>query len=57
MKTGRVVLITGSAGGMGASFVERFLANGDTVIATDKRAALEGTRKRRAASQTPNAFS
>ena len=35
MKTGRVVLITGASGGMGASFVERFLANGDTVIATD----------------------
>jgi NAD(P)-dependent dehydrogenase (short-subunit alcohol dehydrogenase family) len=35
MKQGRVVLITGAAGGMGGLFVERFLANGDTVIATD----------------------
>lgn len=35
MRTNRVVLITGAAGGMGALFVERFLANGDTVIATD----------------------
>ena len=35
MQTNRVVLITGAAGGMGALFVERFLANGDTVIATD----------------------
>jgi NAD(P)-dependent dehydrogenase (short-subunit alcohol dehydrogenase family) len=35
MKTERVLLITGAAGGMGALFVSRFLANGDTVIATD----------------------
>ena len=35
MQTNRVVLITGAAGGMGALFVARFLANGDTVIATD----------------------
>ena len=33
--TGRVVLITGAAGGVGAKLVERFLANGDTVIGTD----------------------
>jgi NAD(P)-dependent dehydrogenase (short-subunit alcohol dehydrogenase family) len=30
-----VVLITGAAGGMGALFVERFLQNGDRVVATD----------------------
>jgi NAD(P)-dependent dehydrogenase (short-subunit alcohol dehydrogenase family) len=30
-----MVLITGAAGGMGALIVERFLANGDSVIATD----------------------
>ena len=35
MKTGRIVVITGAAGGMGALAVQRFLANGDTVIATD----------------------
>ena len=35
MKQDRIVLITGAAGGMGALFVGRFLANGDTVIATD----------------------
>jgi NAD(P)-dependent dehydrogenase (short-subunit alcohol dehydrogenase family) len=35
MEKGRVVLITGAAGGMGALFVKRFLAHGDTVIATD----------------------
>ena len=35
MKTGRIVLITGAAGGMGSEFVARFLANEDTVLATD----------------------
>jgi NAD(P)-dependent dehydrogenase (short-subunit alcohol dehydrogenase family) len=35
MNTSRIVLITGAAGGMGALIVQRFLANGDTVIATD----------------------
>lgn len=35
MPQGRVVLVTGSAGAIGAAFVERFLANGDTLIATD----------------------
>jgi NAD(P)-dependent dehydrogenase (short-subunit alcohol dehydrogenase family) len=35
MNQGRIVAITGAAGGMGALFVERFLANRDTVIATD----------------------
>ena len=35
MKIGRTVVITGAAGGMGRLFVARFLANGDTVIATD----------------------
>ena len=36
MNTNRIVVITGAAGGMGALFVERFLANADTVIATDR---------------------
>ena len=35
MNTHRVVLITGAAGGVGSVLVERFLANGDTVLATD----------------------
>ncbi len=35
MKTDRVVVVTGAAGGMGSRVVERFLANGDTVIAAD----------------------
>jgi NAD(P)-dependent dehydrogenase (short-subunit alcohol dehydrogenase family) len=35
MKSGRSVVVTGAAGGMGRPFVEAFLANGDTVVATD----------------------
>jgi NAD(P)-dependent dehydrogenase (short-subunit alcohol dehydrogenase family) len=35
MKQNRIAVITGAAGGMGALLVERFLANCDTVIATD----------------------
>jgi len=35
MKQSRIVVVTGAAGGMGALLVERFLANRDTVIATD----------------------
>ncbi|MGJ9420661.1 SDR family NAD(P)-dependent oxidoreductase [Massilia sp. CMS3.1] len=35
MKTDRIVVVTGAAGGMGKLAVQRFLANGDTVIATD----------------------
>ena len=35
MRTGRIVVITGAAGGMGRLAVRRFLANGDTVVATD----------------------
>jgi NAD(P)-dependent dehydrogenase (short-subunit alcohol dehydrogenase family) len=39
MKQDRVVVITGAAGGMGSVLVGRFLANGDTVVATDIREA------------------
>ena len=47
MKTNRVVVITGAAGGMGSVLVKRFLMNGDTVIATDiKSAPLEELRER-----------
>lgn len=35
MNTDRTILLTGAAGGMGAAFVQRFLGNGDTVVATD----------------------
>jgi NAD(P)-dependent dehydrogenase (short-subunit alcohol dehydrogenase family) len=35
MRTGRTVLITGAAGGVGTKLVARFLGNGDTVVATD----------------------
>jgi NAD(P)-dependent dehydrogenase (short-subunit alcohol dehydrogenase family) len=41
MDTKRVVVITGAAGGIGAPLVERFLRNGDTVIATDTEDALK----------------
>ncbi|HEX7784412.1 MAG TPA: SDR family oxidoreductase [Sphingobium sp.] len=43
MKDGRIVVITGAAGGMGSLIVERFLANGDKVIATDT--SKEGLQK------------
>lgn len=43
MQHDRVVVITGAAGGIGAVLVDRFLANGDTVIATD--AFEEGLKK------------
>jgi NAD(P)-dependent dehydrogenase (short-subunit alcohol dehydrogenase family) len=47
MKTNRVVVITGAAGGMGSVLVHRFLMNGDTVIATDiKSAPLEELREK-----------
>jgi NAD(P)-dependent dehydrogenase (short-subunit alcohol dehydrogenase family) len=54
MHTDRIVLITGAAGGIGSLLVERFLANGDTVIATDLsddaldrlRAGLTGSPER-----------
>ena len=35
MRTGRVTVITGAAGGIGSALVQRFLDNDDTVIATD----------------------
>jgi NAD(P)-dependent dehydrogenase (short-subunit alcohol dehydrogenase family) len=38
MRTGRIVVVTGAAGGIGRPIVSRFLANGDTVVATDRDA-------------------
>ena len=35
MQSERVVVITGAGGGVGSLLVERFLVNGDTVVATD----------------------
>lgn len=37
MKTGRTVVITSAAGGIGALVAKRFLENGDVVVATDAR--------------------
>jgi len=42
MEQDRIVVITGAAGGVGSVLVDRFLTNGDTVIATDAvKEALE----------------
>lgn len=42
MNTDRTIVVTGAGGGMGAVIAERFLGNGDIVIATDTSAeALE----------------
>lgn len=50
MQTDRVIVITGAAGNMGSALVDRFLANGDTVVATDANsAALEQLRSDRGA--------
>jgi NAD(P)-dependent dehydrogenase (short-subunit alcohol dehydrogenase family) len=47
MDTNRNVVITGGAGGIGTLLVERFLANGDAVLATDtEREALDDIRDR-----------
>lgn len=39
MKDGRVVIITGAAGGIGQKIVDRFVTNGDRVIALDRATA------------------
>jgi NAD(P)-dependent dehydrogenase (short-subunit alcohol dehydrogenase family) len=48
MEKGRVVVVTGGAGGIGSKIVDRFLANGDTIFAIDNRLdalkTLLGTR-------------
>ncbi len=48
MNTGRVIVITGAVGGIGSELVDRFLRNGDTVIACDVGLeALDRWRERR----------
>ena len=37
MENGRIVVVTGGAGGIGSKIVDRFLANGDTIFAIDNR--------------------
>ena len=48
MESGRIVVVTGGAGGIGSKIVDRFLANGDTIFAIDNRLdalkTLLGTR-------------
>ncbi|WP_113698759.1 SDR family NAD(P)-dependent oxidoreductase [Nonomuraea lactucae] len=44
MHDDRVVIITGAAGGIGSLLVDRFLASGDTVIATDTDQEVLDTR-------------
>ena len=48
MENGRIVVVTGGAGGIGSKIVDRFLANGDTIFAIDNRLdalkTLLGTR-------------
>jgi 3-oxoacyl-[acyl-carrier protein] reductase len=47
MREARVVVITGAAGGIGSVLVDRFLTEGDTVVATDiDQAGLERWRER-----------
>jgi NAD(P)-dependent dehydrogenase (short-subunit alcohol dehydrogenase family) len=42
MENGRIVVVTGGAGGIGSMIVDRFLTNGDTIFAIDNRSdALE----------------
>jgi len=46
METDRIIIITGAAGAVGSVLVKRFLANGDTVLATDtKQDTLDTWRK------------
>ena len=47
MENGRIVVVTGAAGGIGAKIVDRFLANRDTIFAIDNRSdALEEALER-----------
>lgn len=57
MRSGRVIVITGAAGGVGSVLVERFLANNDTVLATDtNHEALDAWRGRFAADAELSTF-
>src|ERR1035441_9465403 len=37
MENDRIVVVTGGAGGIGSKIVDRFLANGDTIVEIDNR--------------------
>jgi NAD(P)-dependent dehydrogenase (short-subunit alcohol dehydrogenase family) len=57
MRSERVVVITGAAGGIGSALVERFLANGGTIVAADRDekalASLCQTHQGRALTSVP----
>ncbi len=51
MDTGRVVLVTGSAGSIGSALVDAFVANGDEVVASDRDTGSLWRRNARVAVQ------
>jgi len=53
MNADRIVVITSAAGGLGTLFVERFLANSDTVIAIDNDEEARGRLAGKARARIP----
>ena len=43
MENGRIVVVTGGAGGIGSKIVDRFLANGDMIFAIGNRSDAHKT--------------